>query len=683
VNRASLWLGALVAIAVGIGMFAWRASTDADELARPDAPAADEVAPAVGAEPEAVPVTEPSEPVRQPATPDRTASLAERMAAFPQGLRGQVVDRNERPMIGVRVYLVESARNDPLKLPMLRQQGLLMGPVTDTVSGADGTFALGLALASDKLYELLLLSPRYADLRVGDLRVLAGEWHDVGQIAMIPGTTVRGRVTVEGTMTPVPQAIVTVEANTVFEDAVLQGIPGRERGLHAITGGDGTYIIENAPARGVVRLSAAATGFARVIKHDIDLSTEGAIEAHFALPPGLTITGRITDEQQQPIAGARIEAWSAVTSAPPSIDQSRADGTFEVVGLLAGKHRLRILARGYQDATQKDIEAGQRQVRFELRSRADVIVHVTGDGRTLRAYRLGVRRFFAPRSDGAKAQIGKVQEIPDRRVRLDGMTDSFILRGVPAGEFVVQIQAEGYAKTLSGTFKVTKETSNLQIAVQMTPGGTLRGHIVGQNNAPLEGAVIVTQPNGARPDNPVWRMLSSAAPDRITKLEVVTGADGSFVLPRLAYADYQLEITHPDACRRFVLDLTVSGPGTRDLGTIRLVEGTLVFGRATSGGRVTGQIKVVLNSVIALDALPEVAAAAVRLETVTDSAGAFAMPRRVPAGEYEIRAATIDASDPDTQVFQHLMQMQRSTTRFTITAGQRHAEQHIDVPALH
>ena len=58
-------------------------------------------------------------------------------------------------------------------------------------------------------------------------------------------------------------------------------------------------------------------------------------------------------------------------------------------------------------------------------------------------------------------------------------------------------------------------------------------------------------------------------------------------------------------------------------------------------------------------------------------------PVEVPAGEYEIRAAAVAAGDPDSQVFQHLTQMQRSATRLNIAAGQRHYEHHIDVSDQH
>ena len=52
-------------------------------------------------------------------------------------------------------------------MPLLRRQGIPVGQVAETRSLADGAFELGLHLATEKLYEIRLLSPQHADLRVG------------------------------------------------------------------------------------------------------------------------------------------------------------------------------------------------------------------------------------------------------------------------------------------------------------------------------------------------------------------------------------------------------------------------------------------------------------------------------------------------------------------------------------
>ncbi|MCA8951565.1 MAG: carboxypeptidase regulatory-like domain-containing protein, partial [Planctomycetes bacterium] len=626
---------------------------------------------------------EPIAAEREPALPSPTAPPGLTKEEYPQGLQGQVVDRNQRPLAGVRVFLVESPRNEALSLPALREQNLLLGPVAETLSTADGRFALGLALPNDRLYELRFLASGLADARVGDLRVLPDIWHDVGRIAMSPGATVRGRVTVEGSHAPVPRAVVTVAARSTFVDSVLRGIPGRETGLSAIARADGSYEIHNAPALANVQVFAAAPGFARVIRNGVNLATATAVEVDFALPPGLAIAGRVVDDRGQPIAAARIEAWAAATSLPPCVAQSLADGTFEVVGLRPGPQRLQVSARGYHELELTGIAAGEREVAIALRPRASVRVRVTGDGAVIRIFRLGVRRCL---SAGARDEqpapfgpLGRVRELPDQRVRLAPQDDRVEVTGLPIGEFAVQITAEGYAKTVSSSFTIDENTTTLDVDVELLLGAAIRGRVVDENGAAIQGATVATQPQGAAPDDPVWRLLAAAVSDRITEQQVETDADGRFALHHLALGNYQLQIDHPDACRTVVPELTLHAPEPRDLGAIRLPAGALVFGRATVDGRVAGQVKVVLTSVA--DRIGNGGAAAgpatIRLETVTDDTGAFTLPRRVPPGNYELRGAAVNPADPDTQAFAQLAQMRKSAQPFTVLPGQLHSEQRL------
>ncbi len=650
--------------------------------------------------------------VRESASPDQTTPFAERVTTFAQGLRGVAVDIAGQPLGSIQVFLLESVRNEPLALAMRLQQGLaIMGPVAETRSAADGTFALGLHLANDKLYELCLLSPRHADTRVGELRILPGEWHDVGAVMMQRGATVRGRVTIEGTNSPVPNALVTVEAGTVFEDVAIRGLPGRDRGLSATVDATGAYEILNAPSRGVVQVTAVAPRFARVIRQNIELTTDRPIVIDFGLPPGLTISGRVVDRDGQPLAGVRVEAWPMQTAAPASLATSRGDGQFDVLGLVVGTYRLRLLGRGFQDQELLDVVAGRNDLRFVLRPRATVMVRVLGpDQRVQRRYQLGIRRFFAGQvssggvssggvSSGGvssgpvpaaqatgfprESAVGLLAELPDQRVRLDGMTDAIAVSGLPTGTFTAEVVAEGFAKTLSTAFEITAETTSLSVDVTLTLGGTLRGQVLDESGQPLADATVETQAEGTLADNPLRRMLSNAAPDKITRRKVTTGPDGMFVLPQLAFAHYQLQIDHQDACRTVVHDLRVDAELERTLPPIRMAMGATVFGRATMNGKTQGQMKVILSTVFEPNAPHETVQAGVRLETVTDASGAYQMPRRVPPGQYELRAAVAGAAEPEAQIFQQLFQLQRSSTTLSVAPGQHQVERHIDLSTDH
>lgn len=670
------------------------------ELARPpqgdQAPPVEQASPAntgTGSFPDAA---APAAIDRQAALPDQTSPATERASTYPQGLRGIATDERGRPLAGIDVYLVESLRNEPLLLPTLLQQGLPLGPLAATRSGPDGSFAVGLQVPTEKLYELRLLSPRHARVRLGDLRVLPGEWHDVGAVILEPGRSIRGRVTIAGTETPVPQAVVTLSSGSVFDDVALRALPGFEHGHVAAVDAQGYYELTQAPTRGLFQLSAVAPGFARSLKQGIELgtgdaaatATDGPVVVDFGLLPGLAITGLVVDAGGTAVPQARLEAWPQAAATPPAVAMSGADGRFELLGLVAGEYRVRVLARGFLDQERRNVPAGSDDLRLMLEPRSRLRVRVLGaDRQVLRRYQLGVRRWFPHASDALLGQIGLVAELPDQRVRLDGMTDAAEVPGLPPGMFVLEVNGEGHAKTLSAPFTLDANGQELELTVQLDRGGRLRGRVVDENGRPLAGATVESQPHGASPDNPVWRMLAQAAPERITRSKAVSGADGSFELPLLARGHYQLQIDHADACRLVQTDLRIEAAGDLELPVLRLLRGAEVVGSVRWDGKVPNQAKVVLATAVEPEAAPAggepgqlpATPPGLRLETVTDATGSFRLPRRVPPGRYEIRAATVGTGDPDAQVFAMIQQMQRSATTFQIHPGQAEVELRLEL----
>ncbi|MBL8725634.1 MAG: carboxypeptidase regulatory-like domain-containing protein [Planctomycetes bacterium] len=668
----TLLSGLLLLLAAAI----WLGSGEATPTDRP-----------AGATPEAPPA---AEPAVQPAPPtgaqepepqdqrELAGQGAAPTTASAQGLRGTVVDWLHRPLPGVEVFLLESVRNDPLAIPAMLQRGVGTGPVAATKSAADGSFAIGLPVPTDRLFELRCLSNAHADVQLGDLRILPDTWHDVGELILEPGTTIRGRVTIRGSTTPVPGATVTLSTGTVFEDVASQGLPGRERGLTAPVDASGNYELRHVPRHGRCQLAAVAPGFARVLRADLDLRGDAPVVVDFALPPGLLLRGTVVDAEGRAIQDARLEAWPIGPSAPPITARSRRDGSFDLVGLWAIGYRLKVLARGYQDLELAEVPAGRDDLRCELRPRATLAVRVvTPTGEPVLRYELGVRRWFPHDSDPLQGQVGLVAELPEQRVRLAPLDAVATVQGVPPGRFVLEIEAPGFAKTLSAPFDIQPTTPDLALEVVLDRGTTVRGQVLDELGAPLPGAIVQAEPDGAAPDNPVWRMLAQAVPDRRTKAKATADAAGWFALPSLARGIYQLRIDHPEACQEVLTGLRLDAEPEYSLPPIRLPIGAEVSGRATLGGKVASQLQVLATSRV------EGPAAAVRpqrLETVTDATGAFRLPRRLPPGSYELQAAAVHQANPEAQVFEMLRQLQRSATIFTIAPLQRSAAVDIDIP---
>ncbi len=259
------------------------------------------------------------------------------------------------------------------------------------------------------------------------------------------------------------------------------------------------------------------------------------------------------------------------------------------------------------------------------------------------------------------------------------MQNRAVIQGLPAGTFQLQVTADGYARSLSPRFDVTPGDGPdpIEIDVVLTTGASLLGRIVDDTGQPVAGATVTAQADGADPTSPVYRMLGPAVAIAATERSVTSAADGSFELTRLALATYQLAVEHPDFCPATERGLELSTALPRTLPPLRLAKGAIVTGLATSAGQAGGQYKVVLNS--AKDPLG-VPVQALRMETTSDANGRYRFARRVPPGDYELRAARIDPVEPEAQVFHQLKQLQRSVTAVTVPKGQPLVEQDLDIP---
>ncbi|MFK7741226.1 MAG: carboxypeptidase regulatory-like domain-containing protein [Planctomycetota bacterium] len=618
-------------------------------------------------------------PVRNDATPDRNG------ASLPQGFYGSVTSRDRRDRLAnIAVHLIESRSNDPLR-PFLRQ---MQAAVASAQTDAAGAFSLGLPVVQDKVYDLVAFSPNHALVRRVGLRLVADQWIDLGQLELEPGATIRGRVTVAGRSgLPVPQAVVQLLPSGSFADDALRALP-RGQGLPMVhVDANGAYEMLRAPTRGVIRLAAWAPGFARLVRKDIELKPDQVTEVDFELPPGRTLSGRIQSLAGTPIANARIEARPKQRELPAASGFTDAQGLFELDGLHPMTHSVRVLAPGFARGERNGVEPGTFVELTLKRGHQVRVIARTQTGAVLRRYRLGLRRFFpkdldAPLDRQALAQgdIGRVPEVAEIRAQLDRATDTATLVGIPHGTFVCEVQAPGFASVLSLPFRVRDPSQSggdgriVDVEVIVHRGAELRGRVVDADGLPLASAVVQTQRDGTLIDSPLVRVLRSNVPTRASQRSATTDADGRFAFEKLALATYQLQIEHPDACRQVVRGITCPTATPQTLRPIRMRAGSLIQGRATLDGAVTGQMKLVLTTP------PDVTVErSLRMETVTDREGRYRFPRRIPPGRYVLRGAGVGQTDPGSEIIQQLLQMKRSATTVTVPPGQDIVERDIAV----
>ncbi|MEY2715864.1 MAG: hypothetical protein RIT24_2207, partial [Planctomycetota bacterium] len=516
--------------------------------------------------------------------------------------------------------------------------------------------------------------------RAQDIPELAlAEWVDLGDITLVRGCTITGRVTVAGTDLPAPGATVTLASGNPFLDQGPSHVAGWSERRSAAVGADGRYEIRHAPQKGMFRLVASAPGFGRQIRDEVALDGRTAIEHDFALPRGMSIQGRL-DAGSRSLGHVKITAFPKAAE-PPFAGKVEGDGSFVVHGLREGLHLLQVEAEGFQPVARDDIAAGTTDVRIELtpRGRAGVRV-LDGRGALLRNYRLSVRRWF-PTNGG---QIAIVRDVPDRIVKLDPPEESAFVDGLEDGDFVFQVEATGHVSTLSDPIRIDASARQAETTMQLHIGGGIRGFVVDEQGRPVVGARIRTEPDGVADDNPVFRLLHAMTPDRITRSEAASAADGSFLLAPLAHANYQLTVDHPEQCRSTRRAIVITEDRTETVEPIRLVRGCAVLGRAVAAGDSSAQIQVVLtpqwNDPATGQPKPATngesadETSVARVETVTKPDGRFAMPRRIPSGVYEVRGVSLAGSDPGADAFQKILQMKKSAVTLVIRPGQETAE---------
>lgn len=588
-----------------------------------------------------------------------------------QGVRGVAVDAAGRPLPGVRTFLVEAPDNNPFAQWQALQHGVPLLPSAQAVTEADGTFALGVRQAGSKRYEVRLLSEQHADGRAGPIQILPGDWFDAGQVQLLPGAVVRGRVTIAGTQLPVPAATVTLLSGNAFEQMTMASLPGRELGLRVTTDASGYYELRNAPRQGLWTLQALAPGFARANRPQIELRTDQAVQVDFELQRGQSIAGRVTDSDGRPIAEARIQALALQGDATAVDCVTDRTGLFEAAGLREGPHRLRVTARGFQTRDEPQVAAGSQGLHLILERTGTARVRVrTPDGQILGRYTVVLLRWF-PHNGG---QIASVPTIADVSVRPDDLTDgAATVTGLERGTYAVHVLADTWAKTLSDPFDIGAGPAPL-VEVTVTRGATLSGRVVDEAGQPVTGAEVATQAEGSTEDNPFHRMLASLSPDRITRTSVRTDQNGRYRLERLALADYQLKIVHPDHCEAMLRGIAIAAPGERQAPDAVLARGTVVQGRTFVDGVPAGQVKVVIGPPPdhAANLTPE--AALVRAEAISNNDGTFAVARRLPPGTYEIKAAQQAGDAAGAGIFLQLLQFRQTSTNFAVAPGQTTAE---------
>jgi hypothetical protein len=264
---------------------------------------------------------------------------------------------------------------------------------------------------------------------------------------------------------------------------------------------------------------------------------------------GGELRGTVLDEAGEPVryakvmAGAEYPVYTLLDdgatgfSPPPFVGYTDEEGSFHADSLLPGKTRVAVHAPGFVPLAEEVEVApgGANAVELTLSRGATLSGTVRGpDGQPL---------------TGAQVVIGEFRDFLSVKV-FSGEGGSYRLRGLPAGELEAFSQRPGFGKA-SKKFEV-KGREGLRWDPVLVQDLEIRGRLVDENGAPLEGFVLVFEEalgQGGR---------------RASQKKLTTDAAGGFAIGELSDLRYRLTIYEPQ-CSFACAVLEETRPGAEEV----------------------------------------------------------------------------------------------------------------------
>ncbi len=336
----------------------------------------------------------------------------------------------------------------------------------------------------------------------------------------------------------------------VIDSRTLRGVPRAKVELRqeafvktARSGPDGSYKISPLPPRSY-RISVDEPRYVPFRKSaGIAFGEAKKLDAPLVL--GASMTGRVVDENGQPVAGAQgaltrtgesgLGAFLRRARAAPSAPafRSAADGTFRASRLVPGEsQRLTVAHPDFAPSTMGGLAlvSGQTtaNVAVVLRRGAAITGVVRDkDGNPLEGAEAEVQQAMGFRGGrgGAAFQLNILPGAggPGRRPPVKSGADGrFEVRGLTPGDFTLWVRKSGFASERIDPVKVPEQGSPEPLTVTLVPGAAISGVIRQKSGTPAEGWSVVASEAGTSALGP--RARGNLNP---------TGSDGFFVLDGL------------------------------------------------------------------------------------------------------------------------------------------------------
>ncbi|HEX8615976.1 MAG TPA: carboxypeptidase regulatory-like domain-containing protein [Thermoanaerobaculia bacterium] len=329
-------------------------------------------------------------------------------------------------------------------------------PVT---TNADGTFEIT-GLARDK-YRIAL--HKMEELVQKIMTVEAPAKLDV---ALPPAGLLRVRVIDGATREPVKEFVYTVEPLEQAEESRQYGNPSLQ---NVVTDGTGTFTATLGAGR--YRVTVGGSAYATSEPVEVRLTEREPADVQIALDRGITLSGRVLDENGSPVAEAELFASnpelarSAKRAAPriaPGNTRSAEDGTYTLSGLDAGTIALFVRKEGFVPFRKAVETNGSTTFDVQLSRGLRLEGVVTRGGKPVAEAQIGA----------STAAVGG-----DHQPAVTDRNGRFVLQGLIAARYTVSAyHAQSHAEVRDVDPSVQKQ---LAISLDPKPAGVIFGTVTG------------------------------------------------------------------------------------------------------------------------------------------------------------------------------------------------------------
>ncbi len=393
-----------------------------------------------------------------------------------EAIEGTVLSENRQPLKGVRVAFQGQQQESPAEVP-------------EAESAEDGSFVLELPPwgTPGSRWNVVAISETHG---IGHARVRVPKKDDARteplELTLSGVGSVKGVVTDAGGA-PLAGAVVSLAPDW----AAGQNRPGRKRvpwqllsmvndstlfNLSAISGADGSYLIEGVPVL-EYKVSASLGLDTTRLEEAVEVTSDETVEANVELGEGKTIEGWVLDAEDKPIAGAYVNAqptqrqgygwWLNRANA-----RSQSDGRFVLRGVADKDYTISASASGFGGANEKNISPGEKEVRLVLKARGWITGKVQIDGTPYR----GTFTVQASKQNqgGGPRGFNRWRGGASRTFNTDDGT--FEVKGLAAGEYSVTAKtSDGFVTVQAEVASVSEGRGSREVRIELTQGAVVTG----------------------------------------------------------------------------------------------------------------------------------------------------------------------------------------------------------------